>query len=273
MNSYNPLVSVIISAYNAEKYIAEALKSIIGQSYRNLEIVIINDGSTDKTLDVINLFKDSRIRVISRGNKGLVYSLNEAIGIAKGELICRMDADDICKPDRVEKQVAVFNSYRYVDFVFTGAELIDDNSEFVCDAWVGSQTEEIIARIEWYNTIYHPTVMFKKELIEKYGVYHLLNDCYEDKDLWLRFRRQGINFYFLSDKLLKYRLCSNSIHSNYNNYWYTVSNSCIVNRDKRAAFRYMKLLDTRAKLAILIKSCIPSFMLLNLIKFKSKLKK
>ncbi|WP_340481002.1 glycosyltransferase [Vibrio anguillarum] len=273
MKSYNPLVSVIISAYNAEKYISEALKSLINQSYDNIEIIIINDGSTDKTLDIINSHKDLRTRVISRPNKGLVYSLNEAIGIAKGELICRMDADDVCKLDRIEKQVAVFNSYRSVDFVFTGVELIDDSSEFVCDAWVGSRTEEITGRIEWYNTIYHPTVMFKKELIDKYGDYHSLNDCYEDKDLWLRFKRQGVNFHFLNDKLLQYRLCSNSIHSNYSNYWYTVSNSCIVNRDKAAAFRYINLLDVKSKLAILIKCCIPSFMLLNVIKFKSKLKK
>ncbi|GEK15064.1 glycosyltransferase [Aliivibrio fischeri] len=273
MNSYNPLVSVIISAYNADEYIEGALKSIINQTYSNIEIIIIDDGSTDKTLEIINSHKDQRTRLISRANKGLVYSLNEAISISEGDLICRMDADDICKLDRVEKQVEVFKSDKSVDFVFTGAELIDDDGKFVCDAWIGTKTDEIINRIEWYNTIYHPTVMFKKELIDKYGNYNLLNDCYEDKDLWLRFRRQGVQFHFLNDKLLQYRLCSNSIHSNYNNYWYTVSNSCIVNRDKTSALRYINLLDVKSKLVILTKCCIPSFMLLSLIKLKFKLKK
>ncbi|HIP11775.1 MAG TPA: glycosyltransferase family 2 protein, partial [Arcobacter sp.] len=103
----NPMVSVLLSVYNGEKYLDEAIESILNQTYQDFEFIIINDGSTDKSLEIIEKYKkeDNRIVVISRENKGLIYSLNEGISQAKGKYIARMDADDISLATRFEEQV------------------------------------------------------------------------------------------------------------------------------------------------------------------------
>ncbi|OEZ33321.1 hypothetical protein AS144_05120 [Francisella endosymbiont of Amblyomma maculatum] len=93
----NVKISVIMSVYNAEKYIAQAIESILQQSFKDFEFIIVNDGSTDNSLAIIKKYEEinSRIRIISRENRGIIYSLNEAIFLANGEYIARMDADDI----------------------------------------------------------------------------------------------------------------------------------------------------------------------------------
>ena len=100
-----PLVSVVLPVYNAEEYISEALKSILNQTYDNLEVVVVNDGSTDHSLHVIRSLADKRVKIISRENRGLVASLNEGIDAASGDYIARMDADDISHPERISKQI------------------------------------------------------------------------------------------------------------------------------------------------------------------------
>src|SRR5688572_2119038 len=104
-----PKVSVILPVYNGEKYLREAIESILCQTYEDFEFIIINDGSTDKSEEIILSYKDGRI-VYSKNefNKGLIYSLNKSIELASGELIARMDADDIAFPDRLQKQVDYF---------------------------------------------------------------------------------------------------------------------------------------------------------------------
>lgn len=94
----NPTISVVISVYNGEKYLSEAIESVLNQTYKDFEFIIINDGSTDNSLEIIKKYQnqDERIVLISRENKGLVSSLNEGIEKAKGKYIARMDADDIC---------------------------------------------------------------------------------------------------------------------------------------------------------------------------------
>lgn len=95
----HPLVSVVLPVFNAEKYISEAVASILAQSFTNFELIVINDGSTDNTLNILKSYQvDSRVILISRENRGLVESLNEGIDLASGEWVARMDADDIALP-------------------------------------------------------------------------------------------------------------------------------------------------------------------------------
>lgn len=271
MNSSNiPLVSVILPVYNAEKYIYQSIKSILTQEYKNIELIIINDGSTDATLNIINSFQDDRILILNRENKGLVSSLNEGIDASHGDYICRMDADDISLPQRLSTQVNTFLENPSLDFIFSDVLLIDDDGNPICKAWIGKDTNEIVNRIEWYNTIYHPSVMFKKNLVFKYGYYEKHSDIYEDKDLWLRFKSNGVTFFYLKEILLKYRLCKSSIHSNYTNYWFSVANSCVVNREKILAYTYLDRVSLKYKLNIILKTFIPKSFLLPLIKFKKK---
>lgn len=102
-----PKVSVVMSVCNSEPFIRDAIKSILGQTFQDFEFIIINDGSTDGSLQIIQSYGDSRIRITSQENLGLTKSLNKGIGIARGEYIARQDADDISEPSRLEKQVAV----------------------------------------------------------------------------------------------------------------------------------------------------------------------
>ncbi|MEY0008294.1 glycosyltransferase [Providencia rettgeri] len=270
--SNNPLVSVILPVYNAENYIYLSVHSILKQKYTNFELIIINDGSTDNTLNIINSFNDERIRIINRENKGLVYSLNEGIAVSNGMYICRMDADDISSPQRISAQIEIFLDNPSVDFIFSDVSLIDDDGNYVCEAWIGKNTEEVIDRIEWLNTIYHPSIMFKKNLINSYGNYNKKDNIYEDKDLWLRFKENNVNFFYLKQNLLHYRLCKTSIHSNYTNYWFSVANACVVNRNRKLAYKYLSKLSMKHKLNIIVKTLIPEFLLLPLIKLKNNRK-
>lgn len=105
MINQNILISVILPVYNAELYLKEAIESILKQTYKSFELIILNDGSSDNSLNIINSFKDDRIILIDRENNGLVYTLNEGINMAKSKYIARMDADDISLSDRFEKQI------------------------------------------------------------------------------------------------------------------------------------------------------------------------
>ena len=126
MDSITPKVSIIMSVYNGEKYLQEAIESILNQSYSGFEFIIVNDGSTDYTEEILNEYTDSRIvRINNQENIGLARSLNRAIETAHGELIARMDADDISAPDRFEKQVAYLDAELEVSVLGTYMKQID----------------------------------------------------------------------------------------------------------------------------------------------------
>ena len=108
----NCLISIILPAYNAEKYLKEAIDSILAQTYTNFELIVINDGSTDKTEEIILSYQDSRIRYIkNEKNLKLIRTLNKGIGLAKGKYIARMDADDISLPHRLKEEVEFMEAH------------------------------------------------------------------------------------------------------------------------------------------------------------------
>ena len=115
----NPKISVVMSAFNAEKFIETSIESIIGQTYEDFEFLIINDGSSDKTLEIIEKFKklDERIILIDRKKRGLIASLNEGISLSKGQYIARMDADDIAIPERLNVQLNYLIKNPSIDLV------------------------------------------------------------------------------------------------------------------------------------------------------------
>ena len=100
------LISVVLPVYNCKEYIRDSVQSILQQTYKNFELIIVDDGSEDGTLDILNNFKDKRIRLYkNKYNRGLIYSLNKALNKSKGQFIARMDADDICELNRLQKQI------------------------------------------------------------------------------------------------------------------------------------------------------------------------
>ncbi|MBD3842801.1 MAG: glycosyltransferase [Campylobacterales bacterium] len=251
-------ISVVMSVCNGEKYLAEAIESILNQTYKNFEFIIVNDGSKDNSLEIIKNYmkQDNRIVLIDRENKGLPYSLNEGISIAKGEYIARMDADDISLPIRFEKQIDYMQKYN-VDFVYSDTLLIDKNGDEICKSYRPRNMEIVLCNLEIYNLIPHPTVLIKREIFNEYGGYNISCKTGQDLELWLRLRDK-IKFGYINECLLKYRLNPNSMRQGiYDNYWFTVTNYAIWNNHKLKAFKYFRKLSLREKIIILIKMLLP----------------
>lgn len=212
--SENPMISVVMSVYNAEKYLDEAIESILNQTYKDFEFIIINDGATDKSLEIIEKYKnqDDRIVLISRENRGLIASLNEGIEKARGKYIARMDADDISLPKRFEEQVEFMESENIDICGGNYLSINSDGSLFSLNLTPQSHelcTLSLVSKVPFA----HPTVMIRKEFLEKYSLEYGQSNFQkaEDLDLWLRMHEKGAKFGNISELILKYRIIDNSL--------------------------------------------------------------
>lgn len=210
------LISVILPAYNASDYIKEAIKSILNQTYINFELIIINDGSTDNTLEIIRAFNDSRIKVINNDiNKGIIYCLNRGIEESGGEYIARMDADDISLPQRFEKQIEVMKQNpeivvcgTYINYFGTSKGRFS-RSQPKCD------NDEIKKSLLIRSAFAHPTVMIRSSILKKNGLKYdeAFRSC-EDYKLWIDIANYG-TFFNIPQPLLNYRISMNQVSSKY----------------------------------------------------------
>lgn len=212
-NGIQPLVSVILPVYNAEKYLCETLESIINQSYKNMEIVIVNDGSVDSCSSIVRSFIDSRIIYIEQDNKGLSKTLNTAIERSTGEYICRIDADDICHPDRIMLQIKEFLNDSELCLVGSNVEYIDEFGKTLGFSYSVLSDKLIKKKLQNDNCIFHPTTMFKKSSFKQTNGYDEdVNIFFEDYILWLNLAKFG-KFKILPKFLLKYRIHKDSVSS------------------------------------------------------------
>lgn len=216
-NQNQPLISVIMSIYNGEKYLKEAIDSILGQSYKNFEFIIINDGSIDNSLSIVKNYKemDNRIVLIENsGNKGLIYSLNRGLDLSKGKYIARMDADDISEKNRFLEQISFLEKNENIAMCSTYVKMFKDNFKFLSKKF-GSEieSEKIKTILLFKNYIAHPTVMIRKEIIDKYNLkYNSEDKGMEDYGLWLYLSKYE-NIATIPKYLLRYRFLGNSISS------------------------------------------------------------
>ncbi len=185
MNMENPLVTVLMPVYNGEKYLREAIESILNQTFTDFEFLIINDGSTDNTKEIILSYNDKRIRYIeNETNIKLIDTLNKGIKLAKGKYIARMDCDDISLPKRLEKQVDFME--RNPDITVCGTHLKTIGSG-IASVWKTAETqEEIICNMLFNSPMNHPTVVFRKEELGDYLYYSKDYPHAEDYELWFR---------------------------------------------------------------------------------------
>jgi glycosyltransferase involved in cell wall biosynthesis len=199
----NPKISVLMPVYNGERYLKQAIDSILSQTFRDFEFLIINDGSTDATVEIITSYTDTRIRLIHNDtNLGLIATLNRGLDLAYGEYIARMDCDDISLPKRLAKQVS----------------FMDRNSDVgICGTWIqfiGSNRikkyplthEAIKCNLLFDSSMAHPSVMIRKGMLIKHNLYYEINyQDAEDYKLWTRcvdvFKLANI-----PEVLVKYRL-------------------------------------------------------------------
>lgn len=200
-------LSVILSTHNDEKFISQAVTSILNQTYPYFELIIINDGSTDQTGEIIRSMTDKRIIYVEKENTGLADSLNIGIHKSKYDWIVRMDGDDISLPDRFEKQVAAITPN--VDIIGTSALLIDIYGNMCGKIVLPSGKEQLLRLVKRAKPIFiHPTVMIRKTLLEKVGFYDSNFKRSQDMNLWLRCLISCNELVNLETPLLYYRLYS-----------------------------------------------------------------
>lgn len=210
-----PDISVIMSVYNGETYLAEAVESVINQTFKNWELIVINDCSTDKTAEILKELakKDERIKVHpNEVNLKLPTSLNKAISLSRGKYIARMDADDICLPERLQKQFEFMESHP--DVSLSSPKFMTVKNGVYNPGGVGGRcdNEAIKAMLLVANPILHPGVIAKAEVMKKHN-YDTTLTCTEDLELWTRMIMAGEKLEILPECLLIYRLHDKQITS------------------------------------------------------------
>ncbi len=206
----SPIVSVLMPVYNGEKYLAEAIESVLNQTFTDFEFIIINDGSTDNSEQIIKRYSDTRIQYFNNeGNKGLIYSLNKGISFSKGKYIARMDADDISLPKRFEKQVLFLESHKEIGICGASAYRINSDGNKIGLVGRICNPEVLKASLLFSNPFIHPLIMMERNLIIN-NLYDSSFQHIEDYELWVRLleKSKGAN---LPDYLLLYRWHDNNI--------------------------------------------------------------
>jgi glycosyltransferase involved in cell wall biosynthesis len=206
-----PLITVLLPAYNAEKYIGEAIQSVLAQSFTEFELLIVNDGSTDDTEKIIRSFSDPRIVLINQDNKGISAALNNGLSFAKADYIARFDADDICFPERLEKQYNFLIENPQYCIVGCDADYYDMNDNYVFTCYSPGHTNEEIQQIKMNICPFiHSGVLYKKKEILDAGGYTIHAHSFEDHFLWTKILKEG-KAYNLNEVLLKVKLHPGSI--------------------------------------------------------------
>lgn len=210
----DPVVSIIMPCYNAEAFLHQAINSMLGQTFRSFELIIVDDCSTDSSARIIRQLsaKDSRIIYHkNETNRGVAESLNTGIRMAKGEFIARMDADDVSLPERLELQVEHMKRNPSCEACGTDIIIIDEKGDRIGSREYYYTDENIKRNIHRASCFAHPTVMLRREtLIENNLFYSTRLRWVEDYDLWFRLSGYG-EFSNLKKYLFNYRFSSSSV--------------------------------------------------------------
>jgi glycosyltransferase involved in cell wall biosynthesis len=215
MSSHPPLISVVMTVYNAARFVGEAIESILNQTFGNLELIVVDDGSKDDSLAVLRRYAKAhaRVKVLTRPNGGCWIASNDGLAASRGKLIARMDADDVSMPDRLEKQVAFLDANPQVVCVGSHVLLIDaDGAPLRVMPDPSRLTHKDIDKGHLTGggqVMYHPSVLIRREALEKIGLYREWPAAL-DLDLFLRLAEVG-ELANLPDVLLKYRQHMGSI--------------------------------------------------------------
>lgn len=182
-----PLVSVIFSVYNGAPYLKEAVASVLNQTFDNFEFIIVDDGSTDATAQILDTFTDNRIiRLRNEKNLGLVQSLNNALALAQGEFIARMDADDISHPDRFQKQLFYLEQHPEIGVLGSAMIQVDEHGQPISTLMPPLKHEAVLWHTLFGCAIFHATVMMRRKELADVGGYDINFLHSEDLDLWSR---------------------------------------------------------------------------------------
>lgn len=206
-------VTVLMPVYNGERYLASALESVLGQTFAQFQLLVIDDGSTDNSLKILRRYArhDVRLKIVSRENRGLVATLNEGLETARGEFVARMDADDIALPRRLEMQVAHMEAHDDVVCLGGYYELIDYLGRYLTTMMPPHDHAALEAQLlAGHTPICHPSAMMRRAVAIGAGGYDPKMMLAEDLDLWLRLGEVG-NLAVLPAPVVQYRLHGKSV--------------------------------------------------------------
>ena len=213
-----PLVSIIMPAYNAEKYIQESIESVLAQTYQNWELLIVNDASTDNTKAIINNYlSDPRIKIINhQKNKGLAQTRNTGIEQSTGEYITFLDTDDLWTPAKLERQIEYHRQYPEFPVSHTNYIIFKENGEIRRPLRLRFKPSftmrgQLYKRLLAENMIGVLTVMIRADILKSFGGFDGTLRSAEDHDLWLRLSKVNIPFGYINESLARYRVHGNSL--------------------------------------------------------------
>ncbi len=213
MTTTLPAITVLMPVYNAERYVAEAVESILKQTFTGFEFIIINDGSSDRSLEILQHYAriDPRIRLISRENRGLIRTLNEGLELANAPLVARMDADDVAYPNRFFLQKQFMDQNPNVVCLGGYFEIIDEDGRALTLLEVPLDDQSIQEEIlKGHAAITHPAAMLRLSIVKQVGGYREAFKAAEDLDLWLRLGEAG-QLANIPYRVLHYRFLSTSV--------------------------------------------------------------
>ena len=207
-----PKVSVLLPVFNADRYLRLAIDSILAQTFTDFELIIINDGSTDGSRQILESYVDPRIQLIHQANAGLPISLNRAIKLARGQYLARQDADDVSLPSRLSEQVHFLDAHPHCALLGTAAQILEVDTLTQRTLSHPTDNGEIQIKLLFYNCFVHSSVMMRKAALDQSGFYPEDPNKFppEDYDLWLRIAQHG-NVNNLQKVLLHYRELPHSI--------------------------------------------------------------
>jgi glycosyltransferase involved in cell wall biosynthesis len=204
-------LSVLMPAYNAERYIGEAISSVLAQTFADFELVVVDDGSTDGTGEVVRSFRDQRIVLVRQANQGIAGALNTGLGIARSGLIARFDADDICYPQRLERQ------YRFMrdspEYLLAGSmvDYADMEGHYLFTYRPQGNTDRVIRRLPYRVCPFiHSSVIYRKDAVLSLGGYNVHAHGFEDHLLWRLLIRTG-KVYNMPEVLMRVRFNPRSL--------------------------------------------------------------
>lgn len=209
-----PVISVVVPVYNGEKTIKETIDSVLNQSFYDFELIVINDGSTDKSLEIISNIKDERLKVFSYPNAGLSASRNRGISLATGEYISFIDADDLWTPDKLELQLKALQEHPQAAVAYSWTDCIDESGKFLGKCNYLSFSGDVRANLLLINFIDSGSnVLIRTEAFKKVGNFDESRKSCEDWDMWLRLAAE-YSFIAVSKPQVLYRISSSSMSTN-----------------------------------------------------------
>jgi glycosyltransferase involved in cell wall biosynthesis len=213
--AYGDLVSVIIPSYNMGRYLPKSVASVLGQTYSNFEVIIVDDGSSDDTQEVVRQWdNEPRVRVHRQANGGLSHARNQGIAHSSGPFIALLDADDIWLPQKLSRQMLLFRDRPQVGVVFSGYERMDDQEQFLPMGPTAMYRGKVSGRLFIENFVPASSAVVRRECFERCGGFDVELRTGEDYEMWLRLSAKS-EFDFVPEPLMRYRIWGGQMSRDY----------------------------------------------------------